>query len=314
MQVSDRAGDESQPQLYFWALGDLHIQALGPWQAIANERYALMFQDLRTLWRESAPAFCVSPGDIVDVARPEDYALARGELARALGSVPFYPGIGNHEFFANPFYTKAYPTPLGLANFAEQWGRPARYAWVERGVLCIMLDVIYASTPLLGEETLAFLDESLAAHADLPAILFAHCPLYNTVQDRDAELDLDYDSMDFFFYLENSADIRHLLSRHSNALLFISGHTHSGWGSPNLVHGEQLADGHRLTSLNLMSPWYTGRRKGPVLSPDLTRVRYRPDNPDLLASFAVEVYAHKIVMRLRDHRERRWMARWEVSF
>jgi len=76
--------------LYFWALGDLHYNAVGPWKALHTQRLAPMFRDLRSLWsREGPPAFCVSPGDIVEMSAPENYELAREELEKTPGKGPF---------------------------------------------------------------------------------------------------------------------------------------------------------------------------------------------------------------------------------
>src|SRR5260370_29838716 len=91
---------KSSPELYFWALGDLHYLAYPAWQAVHTPRMGEMFQDLRQLWaHEGAPAFCVSPGDIIEMAAPQHYQFAQQELSRNLGAVPFYPGLGNHELF-----------------------------------------------------------------------------------------------------------------------------------------------------------------------------------------------------------------------
>jgi hypothetical protein len=34
--------------------------------------------------------------------------------------------------------------------------------------------------------------------------------------------------------------------------------------------------------------------------------------PDVLATFAVWVYHDKVIIRAREHRERRWLEQWEV--
>ncbi len=58
-----------------------------------------LYQDVCALWQEEGqPDFIVSPGDIVQSGSPENYALARLTLADRFGSIPFYPGIGNHEY------------------------------------------------------------------------------------------------------------------------------------------------------------------------------------------------------------------------
>src|SRR5207245_289420 len=106
------------------------------------------------------------------------------------------------------------------------------------------------------------------------ALLFAHCPLYSTVLDRDPTRNLDYHSLEPFFYLENSAEVRAILARHSNACLYMSGHTHTGWQAPTLVMTENLG-GHPVTHVNLSSPWYTGRHHGAEWLENEQRYRYR---------------------------------------
>jgi hypothetical protein len=164
---------------------------------------------------------------------------------------------------------------------------------------------------VMPEETLTFLDTTLSEYPEHRAIIFAHCPLYDTVLDRDPELNLDDDSLDTFFFIENSEEVRSILARHSNAILYISGHTHSGWGSPNLIITETLGN-HPITHVNLMSPWYTGRHRGPRLSADGLSLEYYPDDPDVLATFSIRVYRNSAVIGVRDHHTRQWLAKWHV--
>jgi len=63
-----------------------------------------------------------------------------------------------------------------------------------------------------------------------------------------------------------------------------------------------------MTHINLMSPWYTGFHKGAHLSDDGNTCDYIADEPDVQATFAVQVYSNKAIIRLRDHRARSWMA------
>ena len=303
--------------LYFWAFGDLHYRAHNQWHAIHSRRMAPMFRDVRSLWLdEGAPAFCVAPGDIVDTGAPQNYTLAKKDLAAQLGNVPLYPGIGNHEF--HPEHRE--DCLHSAEEFSASWHRLPRYTWQAGDVICIMLD---QPDPYLQNqrrenphvifppESLAFLDSTLAAHAMHTAVIFAHCPLHGTVLDRDPERNLDDDSLDPFFYVENSHEVRDILARHANAGLYISGHTHSGWGSPNLVFTEILGN-HPVTHLNLMSPWYTGRHRGPRWNADRTSLTYLPDDPDMLTSFAVHIYRHQVLIRMRDHRARQWLSQWTI--
>ncbi len=300
--------------LYFWAIGDLHYRALPAWQALHTQRLSRMFEDLHELWQaEGPPAFCVSPGDLVETCALENHQLAKSSLEAQLGAIPFYPGIGNHEF-----HGLAGEDPTTMAEtYCNVWGKPVRYAWSCEGVTCIMLDYPDPATledvarVYISAESLTFLDQKLTEHAARPAIVLLHCPLYNTVLDRDPAQYLDYNSLQHFFAPENSQEIRDILARHSNAFLFLSGHTHSGWEAPNLVCTEQLG-GHPVTFVNLMSPWYTGAHTGPRLEDGEAAATYIPDNPDVIPTFAIRVFEHQAKIRVRDHNSKQWLKEWQA--
>jgi hypothetical protein len=268
-----------------------------------------MFRDLRSVWSdEGVPAFCVSPGDIIERSAPENFQLAKKQLAALLGKIPFYPGLGNHELYAE----NGENVDHLIEDFTAFWGKPVRYYWVEGEVLCIMLDPIGYPEPFLSQESLNFLQTALAKHPGYTSIIFCHCPLYNTVLDRDPVRMLDYHSLDPFFALQNSAEVRAMLGKYKQVSLFLSGHTHSGWSAPNLVYTEEL-DGHPVTFVNLMSPWYTGFHKGGSLNKDATTFEFDYDDPDVVVSFAFHIYRDRALIRLRDHRARTWMSQWNIS-
>ena len=309
----------SRELLYFWVFGDLHYRANEQWHAIHSRRMAPMFQDVNSLWLdEGFPAFCVSPGDIVDTGAPQNYKLAKLDLGAQLGKIPFYPGIGNHEYHPEG----KEDTIHTAAEFSKCWEKPVRYSWTMGDVTCIMLDQPFPYRPgerkedphvIFSREALTFLEGALEEHPEYIAVIFAHCPLRDTVLDRDPERNLDYDSQDPFFFVENSEEVQAILARHNNAKLYISGHTHSGWGSPQLVFTETLGD-HTITHLNVMSPWYTGRHRGLRRSADPTTLEYIPDDPDMLVSFAVRIYCHQAIIRVRDHRTHQWLTQWVMPF
>lgn len=307
-QPSESARTSQEELLYFWALGDLHFYVHPKWHLVHTPRLNRVFQDLRQLWHEEgAPAFCVSPGDIIEVAEPEQYQFARAELTHRLAGVPFYPGLGNHELLTLQPMSNAEL----LEDFTIFWEQPPRYYWVAGKVVCVMLDVVGYGQPILTDETLAFLETALAKHPRHLALIFAHCPLYDTVLDRDPTRDLDYDSREPFFYLENSAQVREILARHSNARIYFSGHTHSGWQSPQLVFTEQLGK-RPFTHVNLSSPWYTGKHHGIPWLGGGEFGDYRPDEPDISASWAVRVTSTQVTLRLRDHQAGSWLAEWAI--
>ena len=232
--------------MYFWAIGDLHFCAKEQWKTFQTQRLTLMYTDLRSLWsKEGAPDFCVSPGDIIELNTPENFQLAKKQMTNLLGNIPFYPGLGNHELYAENTESEDHL----IEDFEAFWGKPVRYYWVEGEVLCIMLDPIGYPEPYLTQESLAFLQTALAKHPGYTSVIFCHCPLYNTVLDRDPERNLDYHSLDSFFALQNSDEVRAILGKYKQVGLFLSGHTHSGWGAPNLVYTEGLGGIQSLSSI-----------------------------------------------------------------
>lgn len=311
MKSMSESSQSDQELLYFWALGDLHYYTPERWRAYHSKRLAPLYRDLRALWqREGAPAFCVSPGDVVETSAPENYQLAKRELTPLLGNIPFYPGLGNHEMWPEREGEIDHIDQL-IQDYVTFWGKPARYYWTEGRVLCVMLDVVGYPEPYFTEETLVFLRTALAKHPGHIAVIFAHCPLYNTVLDRDPERMLDYHSLIPFFSIQNSGEVRAILARHGNGCLYISGHTHSGWEAPNLVLTERVGR-YPVTHVNLMSPWFTGYEKEPGRNETHTEFEFYLDEPDLVASFAFHVYLDKAIVRLRNHRKQRWMEQWDV--
>lgn len=125
------------PPVSFWVLGDLHYRAIVPWHNFHTLRLASLYDDVQALWQtDGKPAFCVSPGDIIETCAPENYQLAKTAVLAQLGDIPFYPGIGNHEY-----YGPDGEDPLHMAEaFTAIWGKPLRYAWEAQGIVFIMLD------------------------------------------------------------------------------------------------------------------------------------------------------------------------------
>ncbi|GCE47863.1 calcineurin-like phosphoesterase family protein [Thermosporothrix hazakensis] len=305
---------EQDVLLSFWGIGDMHYRAHPAWEKVQTPRFQLMYDDLQALWKEEGkPAFCVSPGDVVDTWLRENHELAKTRILEQMGDIPFYPGIGNHEYYdsAQGFATQH------LETFEHVWEKSPRYCWQVGEVICIMLDY---PDPTAGDdpmyayvmpETLAFLDHTLHEYAEKPALIFLHCPLRNTVRDRDPERHRDYNSLQNFFSPENSQAVRNILALHDNVRLFISGHTHTGWEAPGIVCTERLGKRH-VGFVNLMSPWYTGTHGATRF--DGETLIYTPDEPHVIPSFQFQIYRDRAVIRVRDHFSKCWLKEWLVSF
>ncbi len=312
--TQSKAADRQQELVYYWAIGDLHYRALRSWHEFHDKRMATMFDDLHALWQvEGRPAFCVSPGDIIETCARENYDFAKEALQAQLADLPFYPGIGNHEYYG----PEGEDPDLMASTFSGVWDKPIRYSWETSKVGYIMLDYPNPFTlenpekVYLSAETLAFLDTTLGTYKDRPVVIFLHCPLRDTVLDRDIEKHRDYNSRQNFFSPENSQEVRDILARRGNACLFIGGHTHSGWEAPNLVLTEQIG-GQPVTFINLMSPWYTGTHTGPRISDDHKSFKYIADEPDVIPSFAFRIYPDHANIRVREHRTQQWLKEWNV--
>src|SRR5437588_13063931 len=97
--------------------------------------------------------------------------------------------------------------------------------------------------------------------------------------------------------------------------------THQAWSRSHYFGSVEdkkqsfvLRFGRAKWFMYLMCPWYTGRQRGPRLNADQSMLEYHADDPDLLASFGIWVYADRAVIRVRDHRARRWLVQWVAPF
>jgi hypothetical protein len=93
------------------------------------------------------------------------------------------------------------------------------------------------------------------------------------------------------FHAKPDAEIRELLSRHQNAKLWISGHTHSPLSAPGLIKRVRLAPKRSIVALNTSALVAVGKRRNPRAPLCSLYLTHRPG---------------VIEIRARDHRNGEW--------
>ncbi len=148
-------------------------------------------------------------GDTVSFGRPDEYALVRSIVAPIRSIIT--PMLGNHEVQEGT-----------RAGFRAAWHVEPFTADLIENLPVMRFDTAIAAQPdeeafgEVGQDQLALCDAVMSSRPNLPAIIFAHHPLANTVR-RSEEKN---------FQIANSGDVRRTLGRHGRRIVVFSGHTH----------------------------------------------------------------------------------------
>ena len=187
-------------------LSDLHFVAEGLVQGHdPRMRLQKAVEHINTYHDDSD--YCVVSGDLVDRGTGDDYRAVRAGLDKL--SMPRLPMVGNHDDRVR--IKELLPVPEGgMTDFVQ-------YAVQIDETLLVCLDTL---TPGAGsgsfcEARLAWLDQCLSAHSDVPALIFMHhppMPLGLPMQDQDRLLD--------------GEALLSLLARHDNVRQLCIGHVH----------------------------------------------------------------------------------------
>ncbi|HEY8380746.1 MAG TPA: metallophosphoesterase [Microvirga sp.] len=186
-------------------LSDLHLCATGP-LAVKNV-YAERAVDA-LLRLDPRPDVVLLTGDLTEYGTREEYGLLRTLIGRL--PMPAYAIPGNHDERAA---LRAAVAEAGYLNPGS-----LHYAVETRPVRLIGLDSIIPGRVegALDEDALGFLDESLSAHPDVPALVFLHHPPFRS----------GLPGKDSIRLLAGADGLALVLARHPQVERVVAGHHH----------------------------------------------------------------------------------------
>jgi 3',5'-cyclic-AMP phosphodiesterase len=199
----------SSKPVYIAQISDLHIKPPGTLAygkvdtAKALERCVAALNEF-----DPAPDFVVISGDLADTPTSEEYHYLRQLLAPL--KLPFAGIPGNHD--SRELMRAAFPS----ASYAFASGALNQRIEVA-GIDLLLLDSSVHRKPHgeLDRPTLQWLDETLAASTDRPALLFLHHPPFKAgIWHMDRQ------------NLLNAGDLAPIVRRHSRVQLIATGHIH----------------------------------------------------------------------------------------
>jgi 3',5'-cyclic AMP phosphodiesterase CpdA len=253
-------------------IGDLHAGA------ITDVRMNAVSHDVDRL---SAPALHLQIGDATERGTAAQDELALRFLERLPG--PWVTALGNHDILHNE---------RRAADWARVYGQPSQNFTVDVGFVRVVVIGPNRSEPgrragRLSAATLSFLERELAG-APTDCWIAYHWSLLRTVMGDPRR---HYTSAMAAFHAKPDERIRDLLTRHPNARLWLSGHTHSPLSAPGLIKRTRLGPKRSIVTINASALIGVGKRRNPRAPLCSLYLTHRPG--------AIEI-------RARDHRAGRW--------
>ena len=190
-------------------ISDLHIKRPGELAYGHVDTAAALSRCIDELNRFSPrPDLIVISGDLVDTPAKEEYDHLRILLAPL--EIPFVAIPGNHDDRGRmraALPEQPYGQPDGALNLTTSFG--------DLDIVLLDSSVPGASHGLLDADTLRWLDATLGAAPNRPALLFLHHPpLVTGIMHMDVQ------------NLRNAVDLAAVLRRHKRTRLIAAGHVH----------------------------------------------------------------------------------------
>lgn len=282
-------------------VSDLHLEV--PEVDCPTERAATMLADLNELTdRDDVGGWCCT-GDTTTYSSPAEHAafiawwraLKTGTARSAI--VP-----GNHELLGNgrtvdplvdlvtPAQWAATYAPLGVLaeNYVVDIGSRLR-------LLCLSPSPGASGSQhrlMVDAATLAWCDARIEETSRWCAVLF-HAPLMHSVNASPADdRYLSSSEPDWHAHDDGDSTIAAMIARHQNFRAWISGHTHSPVGAPEIVK--------RMTY-------------GTVSFAAISAGSAHPIGPGPSGSVRVGFFSDRVEVRHRDHEARRWLEPVQVA-
>jgi 3',5'-cyclic AMP phosphodiesterase CpdA len=198
----------STPRALIAQISDLHIKPVGLRAYQRVDTAAALARCIRELNRFlPRPDFVVISGDLVDAPSKEAYDHLLALLSPL--EIPFAAVPGNHD-----------DRDLMRAALPDGYARPSGALHSLRTIGDVDVVLIDSIVPgrdygMLEADSLAWLDDALAAAPTRPALLFMHHPPFRTgIEHMDVQ------------NLRNAGDLADTLRRHRRARLVAAGHVH----------------------------------------------------------------------------------------
>lgn len=279
-------------------IGDTHEYTLAgnPWR----NRTTIVQNDLKTMFgRQFIDAF-IQVGDHTSTAATSEftnYKAWRDNIKAAFPGIPWGEVPGNHDLIGNN--SSGTPDLVTPAQWAAIMGYQNKDNVIDiKGRVRVLL-VSPAADATVGKAsvrrltidpaTVAWIDARCDEVPDMKVVIVFHAPLPNTVGPLDGSAFSSYDER-WHAHWDTGYALSDMISRHSNIVAWVAGHTHSRPTEVDIV--KKMTYGSvSIASVVTSSPAFHNPDTG-IYGPIVTAL--------------VTILPDRVEVRYRDHGSRQW--------